>query len=248
MLHNAMPRPPTLLLPVIALFISVRIRSALGFVPVSSWRTQLIQERRTLLRVQATTLTEAKGNFLQILKRKEEREKVEEGDIDSTLKVLLRVGRSEGIDKPDTWKGRWVVCHAPHIVTLGKLLLTSFDVEYNFYTDGRMASFSEYQSPLFGRGWLNADGRVVEAKGDSNSVQVIFERFWWDIGKRERPTKAPMLEDGWILPWLVQNIGSLLFFEAVSVFPVAYLDEDLCVFEFAAAGTLVASQRVGPAS
>lgn len=42
----------------------------------------------------------------------------------------------------------------------------------------------------------------------------------------------------------VQAAGKAMFFEWLSVFPVFYLDDDLCVFEFKAAGTLVASQRV----
>lgn len=36
-----------------------------------------------------------------------------------------------------------------------------------------------------------------------------------------------------------------MFFDGLSVFPVRYLDDDFCVFEFKAAGTVVASQRVG---
>lgn len=36
-----------------------------------------------------------------------------------------------------------------------------------------------------------------------------------------------------------------MFFDGLSVFPVLYLDDDFCVFKFEAAGTVVASSRVG---
>lgn len=42
----------------------------------------------------------------------------------------------------------------------------------------------------------------------------------------------------------VQMAGQSMFFDGLSVFPVRYLDDDLCVFEFKAAGTVVASQRI----
>lgn len=44
--------------------------------------------------------------------------------------------------------------------------------------------------------------------------------------------------------WSVQAAGKAMFFDGLSVFPVRYLDDDLCIFEFKAAGTVVASQRV----
>lgn len=47
-----------------------------------------------------------------------------------------------------------------------------------------------------------------------------------------------------VLDRFVQAAGKAMFFEGLSVFPVRYLDDDLCVFEFKAAGTVVASIRV----
>ena len=49
---------------------------------------------------------------------------------------------------------------------------------------------------------------------------------------------------GGVVDSLVQAVGGALFFEGLSNFPVRYLDDDLCVFEFKAAGTVVASQRI----
>lgn len=43
----------------------------------------------------------------------------------------------------------------------------------------------------------------------------------------------------------MQAAGKAMFFDGLSVFPIQYLDDDLCVFQFKAAGTVVAAQRVG---
>ncbi len=80
--------------------------------------------------------------------------------------------------------------------------------------------------------------------------QVVFERFWWDRRGESRPTQAPpgAAAEGTAdraVDWFVQTAGDALFFDGISVFPVRYLDDDLCVFEFKASGTLVVSQRVG---
>lgn len=80
--------------------------------------------------------------------------------------------------------------------------------------------------------------------------QVVFERFWWDRQGESRPTQAPPGAGAGgaadrAVDWFVQTAGDALFFDGISVFPVRYLDDDLCVFEFKASGTLVVSQRVG---
>lgn len=91
---------------------------------------------------------------------------------------------------------------------------------------------------------------------------MIFERFWWDRNGEERPTEAPPTAAGGeveaslggggavssrgadFIDRFVQVAGQSMFFDGLSVFPVRYLDDDLCVFEFKAAGTVVASQRI----
>lgn len=88
---------------------------------------------------------------------------------------------------------------------------------------------------------------------NSPAKQVVFERFWWDRNADDRPTGAPpgATADGaagggaTVVDWFVQAAGKAMFFDGLSVFPVRYLDDDLCVFEFKAAGTVVASLRVG---
>ena len=94
------------------------------------------------------------------------------------------------------------------------------------------------------------------------NLQVIFERFWWDRNGEDRPTEAPPSTAGGeveaslggggvasssgssFVDQFVQVAGQSMFFDGLSVFPVRYLDDDLCVFEFKVAGTVVASQRL----
>lgn len=79
---------------------------------------------------------------------------------------------------------------------------------------------------------------------DTVVIQVIFERFWWDRSGEERPTGAPPGPLATPVDGFVQAAGKAMFFDGLSVFPVHYLDDDFCVFEFKAAGTVVASQRI----
>lgn len=60
-------------------------------------------------------------------------------------------------------KGEWGVVYAPHIKTLGKILLSDFSVFYTFYdindTDKQgITSNVMYDSKVFGKGWLNTQG------------------------------------------------------------------------------------------
>lgn len=83
-------------------------------------------------------------------------------------------------------------------------------------------------------------------------TQVVFERFWWDRAGEAQPTGTPpgATVDGAksgldMVDWFVQAAGQAMFFDGLSVFPVLYLDDDLCVFQFKPAGIVVAAQRAG---
>ena len=122
----------------------------------------------------------AKESFLRNLERKRAGEDIPSSVLDADLARLGSLPEHDlpttaaaaaattttTVDNLESWRGRWRICHAPHIDTLGGLILTSFPhVEYNFQSsDGRMISHSRYESKLFGSGWLNADGRVVPLK------------------------------------------------------------------------------------
>lgn len=115
----------------------------------------------------------AKQRFLDNLKRKRAGGSVPSSVLDADL-ALLRTprgggGRAHGAapsttaTAADSWRGKWEICYAPHIETLGKVILTKFaPVEYVFNADdGRMVSHAGFESKVFGSGWFNADGRVV---------------------------------------------------------------------------------------
>ena len=117
----------------------------------------------------------AKESFLRNLERKRAGEDVPRSVLDANLARLGSIPAHDSsttaavtttVDNLESWRGRWRICHAPHIDTLGGLILTSFpNVEYNFRSsDGRMVSHSRYESKVFGSGWFNADGRVVPLK------------------------------------------------------------------------------------
>lgn len=108
----------------------------------------------------------AKERFLGNLERKRAGEDVRSSVLGADLSLLTTaVGRNQATDtrKPPSWRGKWEICYAPHIETLGKVILTKFgSVQYNFVSDdGRMVSHAGYDSAIFGSGWFNADGRVV---------------------------------------------------------------------------------------
>eukprot|EP00903_Cladosiphon_okamuranus_P014906 g13803.t1 len=213
-------------------------------------------------RVSAAGSSAAKESFLGNLERRRAGEDVR-SSLDADLSRLSKAGRNQ-VSESASWRGKWQICYAPHIETLGGVIFTKFGrVQYDFVSDsGKMVSHAEYENPLFGSGWFNADGRVVQvvpaagdgmAGGDQQAVvKVVFERFWWDRAGEAQPTGSPpgATVDGaesWLDPvdWFVQAAGKAMFFDGLSVFPVLYLDDNLCVFQFKAAGTVVAAQRVG---
>lgn len=133
--------------------------------------------------------------------------------------------------------------YAPHIRILEKVTFTKYDVFYTFpRDDGSMVSYVRYESPLFQTGWLNTAGRV-ERVADA-LCRVVWDRIWLDWNSEaEGPTGAADTAKH-VLPDLVQAVGARGFVEGVSRFPVLYLDEDLCVFQFQVTGTKVCARRI----
>lgn len=142
----------------------------------------------------------AKERFLGNLERKRAGEGVRSSVLDADLSLLSSTGgpnRDQAIDarKPPSWRGKWEICYAPHIETLGKVILTKFgSVQYNFVGDsGRMVSHAAYENAVFGSGWFNADGRVVPvpagdgAAGDEQ--QDVVKVGGHDNRNIERPVR-----------------------------------------------------------
>ena len=85
--------------------------------------------------------------------------------------------------------------------------------------------------------------------GKVNSVsstvcRVKWDNIWWNVASDDNDTPA-LLSDvsRHILPDLIQRVGTRGFIEDFSKFPVSYLDEDTCVFEFSTLGTRICAAR-----
>jgi hypothetical protein len=149
-------------------------------------------------------------------------------------------------------KGKWQVCHAPHISTLQKVLGTSFIVSYDFGDEkmagskdkwnGALTSNVFYESIIFGSGWLSTAGRVESITDDK--CRIIWDDIWWDFNSQQTGPSAVRATGEHVLPKLISWIGKRSFVEGVSIFPVRYLDEDLCVFEFQLFGTKICAKKV----
>lgn len=126
--------------------------------------------------VPATSTATAKESFLSNLERKRAGENMDSSALGADLAKLSSatahgvksIGPGTTVGNLESWRGRWRICHAPHIETLASLLLTSFPiVEYDFQsTDGRLVSHARYESSVLGSGWFNADGRVEVVKDE----------------------------------------------------------------------------------
>ncbi|CAM9592211.1 unnamed protein product [Heterosigma akashiwo] len=81
------------------------------------------------------------------------------------------------------------------------------------------------------------------------SVKITFDNFWWDIQTSEPRSLETFLQDFRTSPpsatdVLVQNIGKAGFLESFSIFPLQYLDETLCIFEFPPLGVKIVASKV----
>ena len=108
----------------------------------------------------------------------------------------------------------------------------------------------KFKAPFGITGWLSAAGTLV-ARPDGDSVEVVFSEFWIDYGENSlRPDVTQAGGQGGKekgpLDSVITQMGRMGFFPALSVYPVLYLDEDLCVFKFVPLDSTIACRRVGP--
>uniref|UniRef100_A0A7S3APN4 Uncharacterized protein n=2 Tax=Haptolina ericina TaxID=156174 RepID=A0A7S3APN4_9EUKA len=95
---------------------------------------------------------------------------------------------------------------------------------------GGMVSNVRYSSRVAGDGWLCTSG-VVASDLAAPKVSIIWDRIWWlPGGEADAPPRA---SEGILRP-IVQALGRAGFIEGLSVFPVRYLQDDLCIFNFQA--------------
>jgi hypothetical protein len=184
----------------------------------------------------------AKANFDELILQGASSSKIDEA---LSALVLLNPTPLPGAADELQTGGRWVVQHAPHIAAGGSFLRTKFVPEYHFHSDGKTSSYVSYNSAIFGRGWLNADG-VYSPTDGGKTVTIEFQRFWVDVGT-ELPSLEPPAEGSQsFTAAAIQNLGAAGFIKQFSYFPITYLDEDLCVFKFPPLRTQIAARRAPP--
>jgi hypothetical protein len=226
-----------------ALFISYVLScDAFAGVPPSVTTSVSSSSSSIVLASDAGERRAAKATFDELISQGASSSKIDEA---LSALVLLNPTPLPGAADELQTGGRWVVQHAPHIAAGGSFLRTKFVPEYHFHSDGKTSSYVSYNSAIFGKGWLNADGVYSPADG-GKAVTIEFERFWVDVGT-ELPSLEPPAEGSQSLAAAaIQNLGAAGFIKQFSYFPITYLDEDLCVFKFPPLRTQIAARRAPP--
>lgn len=154
---------------------------------------------------------------------------------------------SPGNESVALGQGTWQVFYAPHISRMSSVLGTRFQpIQYRLTGDS-LVSNVRYSNALLGEGWLSAGGKMVR-KYD-NAVEVIFDRFWVDVGpdslRADLDLQGPTGPSA-AIDQIIGAMGRSAFFPQLAVFPVMYLDSDLCVFKFTPLDSLIAVHKVAP--
>ena len=194
------------------------------------------------------------------------------GADDATINVIIKNlidnnPTKQGLDSNDTLglaPGTWRVEHAPHIRTLANLAFTQFDpIEYHLESDGSIRSTVKYSNLVLGEGWLGAAGTFSSSPATLRpwGSRIRFNAFWWNPKKGARnraeapvglleyyatgelPIKGRTLPVLGAVDGLVQRLGQFGFIDDIGYFPVAYLDEDLCVFDFPPLGVQITATK-----
>ncbi len=143
--------------------------------------------------------------------------------------------------------GTWVVLYAPHITTMARILANStFDpILYQMRADGTMTSHVRWTWNENYSCWLSVSGTYASRDGDRVS-RVNFDQVWIKWNDRPGDGPYPTLQDVSASWWttVIQTVGQWGFVESFSVFPVAYLDKDLIVFDFKLLGTRICARKI----
>ncbi|CAK9236610.1 unnamed protein product [Sphagnum troendelagicum] len=136
--------------------------------------------------------------------------------------------------------GVWDVFYAPHISRISKSVGVNINPLRYILSPSGFVSNVQYMSP-FGDGWLSAAGDFVVR--DNQTVEVLFDSFWWDIG-RDSLQPDPKGQ-GSVLRTMVNVMGKGAFIQSLSAYPVHFADEDIVVFEFTPLKTKIAARKTG---
>jgi len=141
-------------------------------------------------------------------------------------------------------QGTWEVFYAPHIVNLSKPVGVRFSpIRYSLVGDA-ISSNVRYDLTLFGRvfrGWLSASGTMA-SHHQGESVKLEFTQFWVDQDDNLRPNLTEASSS--LVDRIITAMGRPAFIPPLAIFPVLYLDQDLCVFKFPPLSTEIAVRRI----
>ena len=132
---------------------------------------------------------------------------------------------------PTTVAGMWQVIHAPHIAFLSSMFGRFSPIEYHLTKDSKMASCVKYCTNIgSSKGWLCTSGYYYTEDSSTNTgnVRIVWDKAWWNAEDRKRPTPP---EQG-IFPQSIQKLGEIGFIEPLSFFPIKYVDNEFCIFQF----------------
>ena len=100
-------------------------------------------------------------------------------------------------------------------------------------------------------GWLSVSG-TYGSQDEDRVCRVDFDKAWikWnnnnndDDDDNDKPYPSLEAVPDSLEKNIIQTIGKLLFIDSVSVFPVAYLDEELIVFDFELLKTRICARKL----
>lgn len=143
-------------------------------------------------------------------------------------------------------QGTWEVFTAPHISRMSSILGTKFQpIRYCLFGE-RITSNVKYSHPMFGSGWLSAAGTMSRKYDDS--VEINFHQFWIDGPETLRvdipSTTLSSPGGGLDIDSVISTLGRSAFFPQLAIFPILYLDEDMCVFEFPVLSSKIGVRKI----
>lgn len=156
------------------------------------------------------------------------------------------------IQNPGQWEsmqmiaqGTWKVIYAPHMTIMAGLAGGgTLDVSYILQEDGTMISHA-----VCDFSWLPNNGKIIlSVSGTWGSVssqvcRVDFDQAWITLDQEEPfATFNDVPDDG--KKSIISFLGRLFFIEAVSVFPISFLDDNLIVFDFELLGTRICARKI----
>ena len=162
------------------------------------------------------------------------------------------------IQQPGKWDnmqkvaaGDWKVIYAPHMTTMAKLFGNGeFQVSYLLNDDGTMTSHARCEFPwLFGQSCLYLSVSGTYGSQSDEVCRVDFDRAWVKAVPNNQKDAEDIpytrIDDVPNSAWKesISRLGRLFFIKEVSVFPIAYMDDDLIVFDFDLLGTRICASK-----